>query len=136
MKIALLFLLLPLFSAGTASAQSLDQFLYWYECTDIRVIDGDTIECDVQLGLDVSMKRQIFRLAGINAPETRLKAEREAGLASKAWLNDLVGGKDAIIRTLRDTKGRFGRYIASLFYGGENINDALVSHGHAEYRAY
>jgi micrococcal nuclease len=65
--------------------------MYHYKAKLVRVIDGDTIDVDIDLGFDVWLKRQRIRLAGIDAPEsrTRNKAEKVLGLAAKARLTEL-----------------------------------------------
>ena len=64
--------------------------MYQYKAVLVRVIDGDTIDVDIDLGFDVWLKKQRVRLAGIDAPEsrTRNKAEKVLGLAAKARLTE------------------------------------------------
>ena len=69
--------------------------MYHYKAKLVRVIDGDTIDVDIDLGFDVWLKRQRVRLAGIDAPEsrTRNKAEKVLGLAAKARLTELCSAE-------------------------------------------
>ena len=47
--------------------------LYLYEVANIRVIDGDTVDCDIDLGFDSWLHKQRIRLFDIDAPETRTR---------------------------------------------------------------
>jgi len=109
--------------------------MYEYWATVVRVIDGDTVEADVQLGFRVSL-RTTFRLRGIDAPELR-GAERPEGLAAKEYLQRSIselthGTHELTIRTHKDRTGKYGRYLAELWIGDTNLNQALVTAGHAE----
>jgi micrococcal nuclease len=87
----------------------------------IRVVDGDTVYGDVDLGFNIGNKKMEFRLAKINTPETK-GATREAGLTSKKYVEDKIMGKEVIIVTKKDTKEKFGRYLAEIFYEDETGN--------------
>ena len=67
---------------------------YLYKCVVTRVIDGDTVDVDVDLGFDVWLKKQRVRLAGIDTPESRTRnlAEKALGLAAKERLQELCQG--------------------------------------------
>lgn len=108
--------------------------MYEYRARITRVIDGDTVEAEVDLGFHVSIL-QTFRLHGINAPETR-GPERSQGLESTRYLESLIeiltsGTSRLTIRTHKDATEKYGRYLAELIAGDVNINQALVSSGHA-----
>ena len=108
-------------------------FLYHYKMTVIRVVDGDTVYGDVDLGFNIGNKKMEFRLAKINTPETK-GATREAGLTSKKYTEDKIMGKEVIIVTKKDTKEKYGRYLAEVFYKDEtgnyvSLNDELVQKG-------
>jgi micrococcal nuclease len=104
-------------------------FLYHYKMTVTKVVDGDTIYGDVDLGFNIGYRKMEFRLSGINTPETK-GATREAGLISKQFVLDSVMGKDVIIVTKRDTKEKYGRYLAEVFFlvGAEwiSLNKTLL----------
>jgi micrococcal nuclease len=87
----------------------------------IRVVDGDTVYGDVDLGFNIGNKKMEFRLAKINTPETK-GATREAGLTSKKYVEDKIMGKEVIIVTKKDRKEKFGRYLAEVFYEDETGN--------------
>ena len=108
--------------------------LYEYKANVISVYDADTITASVDLGFNVSITEKI-RLYGIDAPELR-GSERIEGLRSRDSLRAWINGKDIIIRTIKDKKGKYGRYLGIIFIGNENINDKLVSEGLAVYKEY
>ena len=103
-----------------------------------RVIDADTVDVEIDFGFKIRYNARL-RLHRINAYETRTrdKEEKKKGLLGKAWLKELIEGKTIAIETIK--VGKFGRIVAEV-YGGEsneyNINDALVSEGHAIYKDY
>lgn len=103
---------------------------YVYAARIVRVYDGDTVFVDIDLGLQVWMHDQAIRLWGVNAPEVR-GVERPQGLASRDWLRGRLDGVDLWIRTYKDRQGKYGRWLAELFDGDENINASLVAAGHA-----
>ena len=104
--------------------------MFEYQAKIDRVIDGDTCDIIVNVGFSILLQER-FRLYGINAPETRTRdrAEKKRGLEAKRWLIDRLTDKDIIIRTHKDKKGKFGRYLATLFVDGENVNQEMVDKG-------
>ena len=114
--------------------------LYYYKANATSVYDGDTFTADIDLGLGVFIKKQKLRLSRIDAPELRGE-ERGTGLLSRDFLRDKIDGKQIIIQTIKDKKGRYGRYLAEVFLidvsnNLVNINDLLVDNGFAEYKDY
>ena len=108
-------------------------FLYHYKMTVVRVVDGDTVYGDVDLGFNVGNKKMECRLAKINTPETK-GTTREAGLTSKKYVEDKIMGKEVIIVTKKDTKEKYGRYLAEILYKDEtdnfvSLNAELVQKG-------
>lgn len=102
--------------------------MYEYRCEVIRVLDGDTIWANVDLGFDIHVKDTI-RLAHINAPEL---STTEGDLA-KAALGDLLSSGPLILKTIKDRKEKYGRYLGVIINGnGVNVNDQMVKEGHAE----
>jgi len=101
-----------------------------------RVVDGDTIDADIDLGFDISLTKRI-RLAGIDTPESRTtnKAEKALGLDAKEWLKHrLEEAKDIIIRTqLPDSTEKYGRIIGQLYINGEDasLNNQMITEGYA-----
>lgn len=113
--------------------------MYEYRAKVIKVYDGDTITVELDLGFKIKKEEKI-RLVGINAPEIRGN-ERELGLISRDRLRELILGKDIIINTFKDKKGKYGRYLGDITYTSETdevyfVNDWLVEEGLAEYTEY
>lgn len=104
--------------------------MFEYYATVLKVIDGDTVDFDVDLGFDVHMNMRV-RLAGIDAPEMRTKD----GMVSRSWLIlKLPVGSKFLIRTDKDRKEKYGRYLATVFPldGSMSINDKMIEAGHAK----
>jgi micrococcal nuclease len=108
---------------------------YIYDARVTKVYDGDTVTVDIDLGLNIWVRGEKLRLHRINAPEVRGE-ERRRGLVSRDWLRERLLDKCIVIETIRDSKGKYGRYLAELWLEEVNINDALVSEGLAEYKEY
>ena len=106
---------------------------YVYKVDLVRIIDGDTVVVDVDLGLGTWVKNQYLRLWGINTPELRGRG-RSAGLRAKARLADMLEGRELRVRTLKDKTGKYGRWLAELYIFGEavgwiNLNKELLREG-------
>ncbi|HET7110212.1 MAG TPA: thermonuclease family protein [Gemmatimonadales bacterium] len=100
--------------------------MYQYRADVIRIVDGDTLHLDVDLGFDIR-RADTFRLYGINAPEL----STAEGLAAKDWLTDQLAGGIDMVTTHKDTREKYGRYLGTLWVDGVNINEAMVEAGHA-----
>jgi len=111
----------------------------------VRLVDGDTVDVDIDLGMAITT-RQRLRLFGINTPEVR-GPEKVAGHAATQHLADLLvqfrheGEWDIVVKTYKDKKGKYGRYLADLIgedEGGDeiNLNERMVSDGHAVVAMY
>jgi len=97
----------------------------------IRVIDGDTIICDIDLGFHIVHRNIVFRLKGINAPEVR-GTNKQKGIKSTAWLRDKILQKIITLETHKDKKGKYGRYLAIVYCDGANVNQEMVCKGLAK----
>ena len=104
--------------------------MYEYGCKVTRVVDGDTIDVDLDLGFDIIYKCRV-RLYGIDTPEsrTRNKDEKVRGKLASKFLQDAINNGDhVILRTqLKDSKGKFGRVLASVIVDGIDINQSMVT---------
>ena len=103
--------------------------LYEYKCKVTRVVDGDTIDALIDLGFDVKYNSRV-RLYGIDTPEsrTRDKDEKVRGKLASAFLKEAVdNGKTVVLRTkLSDSRGKFGRVLASVIVDEVDINQAMI----------
>ena len=110
--------------------------MFEYFCKLERVVDGDTIDVNIDLGFQVWHKARV-RMLGIDTPESRTRnlEEKALGLASKARLKELLKGKKVKIECSKE-KGKFGRVLAIAWTvdkeGKEiDINSQLIEEGHA-----
>lgn len=102
--------------------------MYEYACKPVRVIDGDSLIATIDLGFHIQFNTSV-RLYGIDTPESRTRdpQEKKCGLLSKKFLEEAVkNGKNIIIRTQKDEKGKFGRVLGSLVIDGININHKMI----------
>jgi len=113
-----------------------DPYLYHAVVKPADVYDGDSVTAHIDLGFGVWLRRQKIRLWGINTPELR-GATRRKGQAARDHLRDLLPEDGHIfIRSHKDRKGKYGRWLAELIIikpGGTvtNANSNLVATGHA-----
>jgi micrococcal nuclease len=111
-----------------------EPFNYRYQATVHNIVDGDTVDLVVDLGFRINFTER-FRLNDINAPE-RFTVE---GKASTVFLKELLPvGTKVVIDSHRDTRDKYGRWIATIYIEGkeQSVNDTLVNSGHAVYHQY
>jgi len=91
--------------------------MYKYKAKLIKIIDGDTLDVLVDLGFGIFHKIRL-RLIGINTPEIfgrHVKEEKPLGLKFKHKLEEILSSEDEfIVRTYKDKKGKYGRYLAEI----------------------
>ena len=115
--------------------------MYNYNAKCIKVVDGDTIDAEIDLGFDIKVTKRI-RLGGINAPEsrTRNKVEKKLGLAAKERLIEMLDGAANCFELESQELGKYGRVLGRLHIdkiAGKDVitkvcvNDCLVEEGHA-----
>ena len=104
------------------------------------MVDGDTIDTEIDLGFDISTKKRI-RFMGINTPESRTRdlEEKARGLAAKDRLKAILEGAN-LIQLVSHGVGKYGRCLGELEVdvvdGKEcltlaNVNELLIKEGHA-----
>ena len=108
---------------------------YLYRAVVVHVIDGDTIDVDVDLGFYVWIKKQRIRLFGIDAPEVTGETRQE-GLAATEHLKLLIDGESIILRTVKGSDGgdrddSFGRWLGTIYHGDLDVNAEMILSGHA-----
>ena len=116
-------------------AKSPDAFVY--NATLERIVDGDTFDCCLDLGFDVKLHKQRVRLAGIDTPESRTRdlEEKKLGLAAKDRLIEILDKGSLQVESKE--VGKYGRVLGVLTVYPDNldmpinVNDTLVSEGHA-----
>ena len=119
--------------------------MYEYRCKVLKVVDGDTVDVDIDLGFGIVLKDERVRLMGIDTPEsrTRDKVEKQFGLASKVRLKEMLDNKSGpILKTQinkkgEDMKGKFGRILGDFTVYDANkdawrpVTKILMEEGHA-----
>ena len=107
--------------------------LYFYNAEVTRIVDGDTIDVIIDLGFNIWIKERL-RLYGLNTPETRTKdaEEKEKGLKAKKYVENQINSNSGMVQIQSFGKGKYGRVLAEVWVGKSNLNEALISNGHAE----
>jgi len=113
--------------------------MYDYNCTIDRVIDGDTMDVDIDLGFGIVKKSQRVRVAGIDTPESRTRdlIEKQFGLASKKRAEELLPvGESFVLITQLDRKGdvltgKFGRILGDFQIGDTTFSKIMLEEGQA-----
>jgi micrococcal nuclease len=118
--------------------------MYEYRCKVLKVVDGDTVDVDIDLGFGIVLTDERVRIMGIDTPESRTsdKVEDVFGEAAKARVKELLHADDhAILKTEvnkdgEDMKGKFGRVLGDFWveeYEGQKrlLTDILIEEGHA-----
>ena len=96
---------------------------YFYKAKVVRVYDGDTIRADIDLGLNLWVHNESLRLHRINAPEMR-GPDKLAGKASRDFLREKIARKEILIETIKDKKGKYGRFIAEIWL--QDVSGELI----------
>lgn len=102
--------------------------MYEYAARAIRVVDGDTLDVDADLGFGVHVRQRI-RLLGVNCPEHGTIAGDDATAYTKAWIEHY--GPELVLRTVKDRREKFGRYLGQIVAAAHVLNDDLITAGHA-----
>jgi len=107
--------------------------MYEYLAKPVRVIDGDTIVVDIDLGLKQWSHSVHLRVKDLWCPETRTKDEEEKvrGLAAKEYLEEMLEGQERV--KVKTYKASFDRYVADIWILGEeprSIAAEMIKAGH------
>ena len=112
--------------------------MYEYRCKLRKVVDGDTVDIDVDLGFGVWLQDERVRLYGVDTPESRTRdlEEKKYGLAAKEYVENFLDDEWLTLKTKEyDSKGKFGRILGELWrtssYADKSLNDYLVEKHHA-----
>ena len=103
--------------------------MYEYRCKVVHIVDGDTVDVDIDLGFGVWMKKQRIRLYGIDTPESRTRdlEEKKYGLMAKQFVLDhLPIGSTQTLRTRKDGVGKYGRILGEFVVGDTTLNQMLI----------
>ena len=105
--------------------------MYEYRVNIVRVVDGDTVDVDIDLGFGVWLKKQRVRLYGIDTPESRTRDlnEKKYGLMAKEYLKERISN-GAILKTRLDGKGKYGRILGEFIVLDNevrvNVNQEMI----------
>lgn len=102
----------------------------------VDVYDGDTVTVDIDLGFGVWARGQKMRLYGIDTPEMR-GDDRDRAIAARDFVFAKTTHKHVTVRTRRDKKGKYGRWLVEIILpGGQSLNDLIVNCGLGVRREY
>jgi micrococcal nuclease len=118
--------------------------MYEYRAKLINIVDGDTVDVDIDLGFGVWIKDERVRIMGIDTPESRTRdlVEKKFGLAAKQRMTELLDGPAIVLKTQiakdgEDMKGKFGRILGDfdVYYAPQDrtmsVTDIMMLEGHA-----
>ena len=108
--------------------------MYEYRCKIRRVVDGDTVDIDIDLGFGVWLHKERVRIYGIDTPEsrTRDKEEKKYGLMAKEFVKQFVKGDSIKLTTQKyDAKGKFGRILGDIIVDNKSLSDTMIQEHHA-----
>ena len=103
--------------------------MYEYKAVIRRVVDGDTVDVDLDLGFSVWLHDQRIRLLGIDTPETRTQdlQEKAAGKLATARVEEMLPvGSVQTIRTSKEKRGKFGRVLGDFPVGETTVCQTLI----------
>ena len=112
--------------------------MYEYRCKIVKIIDGDTVDVDIDLGFGVWLHKERVRLFGIDTPESRTsdKEEKVYGLIAKEWITKFMplGSMQTLI-TEKDKSGKYGRILGKFRVNDGSydiiLNDWMIANHHA-----
>lgn len=102
--------------------------MYAYRCKIISVVDGDTVDVDIDLGFGIWLKNERVRIAGIDAPESRTgdKTEKVFGLLSKEWTKQQLPEGAVVSLKSSDFKGKFGRILGDFLLESGMLSELMI----------
>lgn len=107
--------------------------MYEYKAKVLKVIDGDTVDVDIDVGFGIVLTDERVRIMGIDTPESRTSdpEEKKYGKAASAFLEKWVQSGGVTIRTHKDEKGKFGRILGEVWCFDTNVNKKMIEEHHA-----
>ena len=103
--------------------------MHEYKVKIRRIVDGDTIDVDIDLGFNMILSKQRIRLYGIYTPESRTRDKEEkfyGKLSAKFLKEQCKNSSEIFLKTYLDKKGKFGRILGELIVEGVNINKMMI----------
>ena len=112
--------------------------MYEYRCKVVKIVDGDTVDVDIDLGFGVWLKKERIRMFGIDTPESRTRDldEKKYGLMAKDYITKLLDDEGGIVlKTRKDAEGKYGRILGELWrttdLADRSINQIMIEKHHA-----
>ena len=112
--------------------------MYEYRCKIVKIIDGDTVDVDIDLGFGVWLHKERVRLYGIDTPESRTRDldEKKYGLIAKDMITKFMPlGSTQTLITQKDKSGKYGRILGKFKVNDGNydiiLNDWMITNHHA-----
>ena len=110
--------------------------MYEYKCKITRIVDGDTMDIDIDLGFGVWLHKERVRIYGIDTPESRTRdlVEKRFGLAAKDFAKKFLLDHDpkvTLVTKEYDAKGKFGRILGDFRCKTKMLSQVMVEHHHA-----
>jgi len=112
--------------------------MYEYRVKVVKIVDGDTVDVDIDLGFGVWLKKERIRMFGIDTPESRTRDldEKKYGLMAKDYITKLLDDEGGIVlKTRKDAEGKYGRILGELWrttdFADTSINDLMIKNHHA-----
>jgi micrococcal nuclease len=111
--------------------------MYQYKCKILKVLDGDTVDIDLDLGFKIILANQRVRMAGVDTPESRTSIAEEkirGQLSKKKLAEKLPVGSWQIIETQKSDSNddKFGRILGVfILEDGTRVNDWLIQNNYA-----
>lgn len=120
-------------SSVAAQEQAPECGLYTYRAEIVRVVDGDTVVANVDLGFNIWRHDEHLRLVGIDTPEHGKDGAKEAteALRQRVESRMLYICNVKAKRSDREATGSFHRYLVTIYDNGENVNAWMIEEGHA-----
>ncbi|TNE52856.1 MAG: thermonuclease family protein [Bacteroidetes bacterium] len=114
--------------------QNITVYQYWARV--VRVVDGDTLELEIELGFDLKIRNSL-RLIGLNTPETygvkKGSEEYRKGMEAKEFVQNFVRENDWVeVEIYRGKKEKYGRWLGQVYKNGESLNVTLLTEELAE----
>ena len=114
----------------------MEEKLYNYKARVLEVYDGNTLRVDIDVGMSIWVRMEPIKLNRIITPELRGDEESD-GLKARDFLREKILGKEILIGTAKDKKGKSGRFLGEIWLKEDdqwmNINNLMVDSGHGVY---
>lgn len=107
--------------------------MYQYKCHIVKIIDGDTIDIDIDLGFGIWLRNERIRLSGVDTPESRTSdlLEKVFGLAATEFVESIlpIGSTQTVIST--NYKSKFGRVLGDFILdNNELLSETIIKNYH------